>query len=63
MLYNLSNEMPRRVLVATAVFDYCFHKRMPEMQIILDEIIDECSDIFAAAHILPVLNRNFILPI
>jgi hypothetical protein len=36
---------------------------MPEMQIVLNEVIDECSDIFLAAHVFPVLNRKFILPI
>ena len=49
--------------MASAIFNNYLHERMPEMQIILNEVIDEYSDIFLAAHILPVLNRKFILPI
>ena len=45
------------------IFDCYLHERMPEMHIGLYETVDECSDIFAAAHILHVLNRKFILPI
>ena len=49
--------------MAPAIFDCRLHERMPEMHIVLYEVIDECSDIFLAAHILPVLNRKVILPI
>ena len=49
--------------MASAIFDFCPHERMPEMHIVLYEAVDECSDIFLAAHIFPILNRKFILPI
>ena len=42
--------------MASTTFDCYLHERMPEMQIILNEVIDECSDIFLAAHIFLVLN-------
>ena len=44
-------------------FCYGLHERVPEMQIVLNEVIDKCRDIFLTAHIFPVLNRKFILPI
>ena len=49
--------------MASAIFNYYLHERMPEMQIVLNKVIDECSDICLAAHIFPVLNRKFVLPI
>ena len=49
--------------MASPIFDSYLHERMPEMQIILNEVIDKCSDILLTAHILPVFNRKFILPI
>ena len=42
--------------MASPIFDGYLHERMSEMQIILNEVIDECSDILLAAHILPILN-------
>ena len=42
--------------MAFAIFDGYLHERMSEMQIIFYEVIDECSDIFLAAHIFLVLN-------
>ena len=49
--------------MASPIFDGYLHEWMPEMKIILNEVIDEYSDIFLAAHILPVLNQKSILPI
>lgn len=42
--------------MASPIFDGYLHEWMSEMQIILNEVIDECSDIFLAAHIFLVLN-------
>ena len=48
--------MTRGLLMISAISNYYLHERMPEMQIILYEVIDECSDILLTAHILPILN-------
>ena len=59
----IKNLMSAAGLQYFTVFSYGLHERMPEMQIVLNEVIDEYSDIFLAAHILPVLNRKVVLPI
>ena len=61
--YDLSDEMSWWWFMASSIFYCSLHERMPEMHIVFYQVIDECSDIFLAAHILPVLNRKFILPI
>ncbi len=38
-------------------------RRMSEMQIVLYDVIDKCSDILRAAHILPICYNKSVLPV